>query len=66
MAKKKEKPEACGCRKCGRTPVVLRIRGSHWRVACPYLDCIQNDAIGETETEAIERWNAENEEEVKV
>ena len=57
---KKKKPEACVCRKCGRTPVVVKIKPHHWRVACPYLDCIQNDALAETEDEAIERWNEDN------
>lgn len=57
MAKKK-KPEACECRKCGRTPVVVKIRAGYWRVACPYLDCESYDStLGSTEAEAIEAWN---------
>lgn len=60
---KKEKPTPCNCRSCGRSPVVVRIKKNHWRVACPYLDCEYVNAYGETEIDAIMAWNAENEEE---
>ena len=56
----KKKPEACACRECGRTPVVVKIRRGPWRVACPYLDCLQIDAIGATEIDAILTWNSDN------
>jgi hypothetical protein len=54
---KKNKPTACNCRKCDRPPVIVKIRAGSWRVACPYLDCIQVSSFGSTEDEAIENWN---------
>lgn len=54
-------PKPCRC--CGRTPVIVKIRPHHWRVACPYLDCDYVNAYGETEADAIMAWNAENWEE---
>lgn len=58
MAKKKKEPlEACNCKKCDRPPVIVQLKPRFWRVACPYLDCINVSAFGETEREAIEKWN---------
>lgn len=58
MARKKNKqPEACGCRKCGRTPVVVRLSPGRWRVACPYLDCENVSAYGNSEKDAVSKWN---------
>lgn len=54
---KKQKPEPCACRKCGRTPVVVKVRPGFWRVACPYPDCIQVSSFGTSEDEAIKKWN---------
>ena len=63
---KKEKPTPCTCRICGRSPVVVRVKKNHWRVACPYLDCDPMvEAFGLTETDAVETWNAENGEEAE-
>ena len=53
-------PHPNPCRCCGRTPVIVKIRPMHWRVACPYLDCEYVNAYGETELDAILTWNAEN------
>lgn len=55
---KKQKPQACACRKCLRTPVIVKVRTGVWRMACQYLDCIQVSSFGSTEDEAIEKWNA--------
>jgi hypothetical protein len=54
---KKQKPEPYACRKCHRMPIIVKIRADFWRVACPYLDCIQVSSFGNTEDEAIEKWN---------
>lgn len=46
MAKKKPKPLPCPY--CKRDPAVVKVRPGRYRVACPYLDCKQIDAIGYT------------------
>jgi hypothetical protein len=59
MAEKK-KPKACVCPKCGQEPVIVKTRTwpTPWRVACYSLNCEYHDsAYGETEREAIEKWN---------
>ena len=50
-------PPACVCRSCNRPPVVVKINTRRWRVACPYLDCEIVSAYGNSEREAIEKWN---------
>lgn len=50
-------PGVCNCPKCGRPPVIVKTRTKHWRVGCPYLDCIDISSIGQTEKEAIQKWN---------
>lgn len=63
---KKEKPQACACRKCLREPAIVKIRPGYYRVACPYLDCESYDStLGSTEAEAIEAWNNINEKEAE-
>lgn len=56
-------PHPVPCRCCGRTPVIMKVKPHHWRVACPYLDCEYTNAYGETEIDAILTWNDENGEE---
>ena len=57
MKKDKNMPEACVCPKCFRPPIIVKLQPCHWRVACPWLDCEQVNAVGTTEAEAIRRWN---------
>lgn len=48
------------CPKCGQSPVIVKTRtwSRPWRVACPWPGCENYDsAYGETELEAIEKWN---------
>lgn len=54
---KTQTPEPCNCRKCGRPPVVVKVRRGQYRVACPYLDCEVRNSFGNTEAEAIKKWN---------
>lgn len=53
------KPNPLPCPYCKRAPVVVKIKAGRYRVACPYLDCKQIDAVGRTETEAVEKWDEE-------
>lgn len=57
MASKTPKPWPCPY--CKRDPVVVKSRPGRYRVACPYLDCKQIDAVGYTEKEAVDKWNDE-------
>jgi hypothetical protein len=57
--------DARPCRHCGRDPVVIKVKPRHFRVACPYLDCEYVNSYGETEAEAIRKWNAEHGEEIE-
>ena len=54
----KPEPEPCTC---GRTPVVVRVRGMGWEAVCPGVrDCDNCDSSGwqRSELDAIESWNA--------
>jgi hypothetical protein len=45
------------CPKCFRMPIIVKLQPCHWRVACPWLDCEQVNAIATTEEEAVRKWN---------
>lgn len=53
------KPNPMPCPHCKRAPAVVKVKPGRFRVACPYLDCKQIDAVGETEKKAVDKWNEE-------